>query len=68
MVTAPKPAESSTLMKPPSAVLLIAPANVLHGAVRLHGFASSPTPDTQVRGRLRVSQGGNAEHKTEAQN
>jgi hypothetical protein len=29
--------------------LLIAPANVLHGAVRLHGFASSPTPDTQVR-------------------
>jgi hypothetical protein len=27
----------------------MAPANVLHGAVRLHGFASSPTPDTQVR-------------------
>jgi hypothetical protein len=32
----------------------IAPANVLHGAVRLHGgvplaLASSPTPETQVR-------------------
>ncbi|WP_425114277.1 hypothetical protein [Bradyrhizobium sp.] len=26
-----------------------APANVLHGAVRLHGLTSSPTPDTQVR-------------------
>jgi len=31
------------------AVLLIAPANVLQGAVRLHGLASSPIPDTQVR-------------------
>jgi hypothetical protein len=29
--------------------LEIAPAKVLQGAVRLHGFASSPTPDTQVR-------------------
>jgi hypothetical protein len=29
--------------------LEIAPAKVLHGAVRLHGLASSPTPDTQVR-------------------
>jgi hypothetical protein len=27
----------------------MAPANVLHGAVRLQGLASSPTPDTQVR-------------------
>src|SRR6185295_3149324 len=34
---------------PPTAVLLIAPANVLQGAVRLHGFTSSPTPDTHVR-------------------
>jgi hypothetical protein len=49
IVTAPKPAESIALMMPPFAVLLIAPANVLHGAVRLHGFASSPTPDTHVR-------------------
>ena len=29
--------------------LEIAPAHVLHGAVRLHGLTSSPTPDTQVR-------------------
>jgi hypothetical protein len=27
----------------------MAPAKVLQGAVRLPGFASSPTPDTQVR-------------------
>jgi hypothetical protein len=49
MVTAPKPPGSSTSMNPPTAVWEIAPANVLHGAVRLHGFASLPTPDTQVR-------------------
>src|SRR5262245_48885926 len=28
---------------------MIAPANVLHGAVRLQGLTSSPTPETQVR-------------------
>jgi len=49
MVTAPKPPGSSTLISPLGAVLEIAPANVLHGAVRLHGLASSPTPETQVR-------------------
>jgi hypothetical protein len=49
IVTAPKPAESRASISPPVAVLEIAPANVLHGAVRLHGFASSPTPDTHVR-------------------
>src|SRR5213075_1589659 len=49
MVTVPKPPGSRTSISPPSAVLEIAPANVLHGAVRLHGFASSPTPETQVR-------------------
>jgi hypothetical protein len=27
----------------------MAPANVLQGAVLLHGLASSPTPETQVR-------------------
>jgi hypothetical protein len=27
----------------------MAPAKVLQGAVRLHGLASSPTPETQVR-------------------
>jgi len=31
------------------AVFEIAPAKVLHGAVRLHGLTSSPTPETQVR-------------------
>ncbi|MGY3343498.1 hypothetical protein ACVI1I_002713 [Bradyrhizobium sp. USDA 4459] len=36
-------------MSPPAAVFEIAPAKVLHGAVRLQGFTSSPTPETQVR-------------------
>src|SRR3954452_19320401 len=49
MVTPPKPPGSSTLISPPPAVFEMAPAKVLHGAVRLHGFASSPTPETQVR-------------------
>src|SRR5262252_2367637 len=49
MVTAPKPPGSRTLISPAGAVLEIAPAKVLHGAVRLHGLASSPTPDTHVR-------------------
>jgi hypothetical protein len=45
---APKPPGSSTEISPPAAVFEIAPAKVLHGAVRLHGLASSPTPDTHV--------------------
>src|SRR6478752_1134200 len=49
MVTPPNPPGSSVSISPPLAVLEIAPANVLHGAVRLHGLASSPTPETQVR-------------------
>src|SRR5262249_34784382 len=49
IVTAPKPPGSRTEISPPAAVFEIAPANVLHGAVRLHGFTSSPTPDTHVR-------------------
>ena len=49
MVTPPKPPGSRALISPPVAVLEIAPAKVLQGAVRLHGFASSPTPETQVR-------------------
>src|ERR1700730_14474161 len=49
IVTAPKPPGSRTLISPPDAVLEIAAATVLHGAVRLHGSASLPTPDTQVR-------------------
>jgi hypothetical protein len=49
MVTAPKPPGSRQLISPFTAVLEIAPAKVLQGAVRLHGLASSPTPETQVR-------------------
>src|SRR5712671_2316630 len=49
MVTAPKPPGSRQLILPLVAVLEMAPAKVLHGAVRLHGLASSPTPETQVR-------------------
>src|ERR1041384_6112484 len=49
IVTPPNPPGSRTLISPPPAVLEMAPAKVLHGAVRLHGFASSPTPETQVR-------------------
>src|SRR3954454_6398091 len=49
MVTAPKPPGSRQLISPPAAVLEMAPAKVLHGAVRLQGFTSSPTPDTHVR-------------------
>src|SRR5437763_1244722 len=49
MVTAPNPPGSRQLMMPGLAVFEIAPAKVLQGAVRLHGLASSPTPETQVR-------------------
>src|SRR5262245_50915985 len=49
IVTAPKPPGSRTEISPLGAVLEIAPAKVLQGAVRLQGLASSPTPDTQVR-------------------
>src|SRR5678815_2196624 len=48
-VTAPKPAGSIQSISPLTAVFEIAPAKVLQGAVRLQGFASSPTPDTHVR-------------------
>ncbi len=49
IVTVPNPPGSRVLISPAADVLLIAPANVLQGAVRLHGLTSSPTPDTQVR-------------------
>src|SRR5688572_17430257 len=49
IVTAPKPPGSRQLISPPAAVLEIAPAKVLQGAVRLHGLTSSPTPETHVR-------------------
>src|SRR3984957_20854877 len=47
--TAPKPPGSRHSISPPGEVLEIEPAKVLQGAVRLHGLASSPTPETQVR-------------------
>src|SRR5437764_642264 len=49
IVTPPKPPGSRQFISPPAAVFEIAPAKVLQGAVRLHGLASLPTPDTQVR-------------------
>src|SRR5215472_9391508 len=49
MVTAPNPPGSRQSISPAGAVLEIAPAQVLQGAVRLQGLASSPTPETQVR-------------------
>ena len=49
MVTAPKPPGSRASISPQGAVFEIAPAQVLQGAVRLQGLASSPTPDTHVR-------------------
>src|SRR3982075_3305839 len=49
IVTAPKPPGSRQLISPAAAVLEMAPAKVLQGAVRLHGLASSPTPETHVR-------------------
>src|SRR5205085_10022638 len=47
--TWPKRPGSNVLMEPPAAFLEISPAKVLHGAVRLQGLTSSPTPETQVR-------------------
>ena len=49
MVTAPNPPESKQLISPNVAVFEMAPAKVLHGAVRAQGLASSPTPETHVR-------------------
>src|SRR6266851_2522230 len=49
IVTCPKPPGSRQSISPLVAVFEMAPAKVLQGAVRLHGLASSPTPDTQVR-------------------
>jgi len=49
MVTVPKPPGSSASISPNADVFEMAPAQVLHGAVRLQGLASSPTPDIHVR-------------------
>src|SRR5262245_2482194 len=67
IVTAPKPPGSRQSISPGFAVLEIAPANVLHGAVRLPGLTSSPTPETQVRVaiRPRVVRQGRADGQTD---
>src|SRR5271156_5417465 len=44
---APKPPGSRQSISPPAVVLESAPANVRHGAVRVQGLESFPTPDTQ---------------------
>jgi hypothetical protein len=49
MFTDPNPPESSASISPPMFVRNNAPGKVLQGAVRLQGFTSSPTPETQVR-------------------
>jgi hypothetical protein len=42
----------------------MAPANVLHGAVRLQGLASSPTPETHVRVACACAMAPNAKKKS----
>src|SRR5271155_4253140 len=49
MGSPPKPPASRQSISPDAVVFEMAPAKVLHGAVRLHGLASSPTPEIQVR-------------------
>src|SRR2546425_6344345 len=49
LFTAPTPPGSRASISPSLGGFEMAPAKVLQGAVRLHGLASSPTPDTQVR-------------------
>src|SRR5438067_894042 len=54
-VTAPNPPESNVLISPPDwIVLLRAPANVLHGADRLHGltFAGALSKTIQSGGEI----------------
>src|SRR5687767_6864586 len=49
IVRVPKLPGSITLISPFIAVFANAPAKVRQGAVRLHGSASLPTPETHVR-------------------
>src|ERR1043166_4060109 len=68
IVTAPKPPGSSASISPQGAVFEIAPAQVLQGAVRLQGLASSPTPDTQVRLACACARDAKAHVKTNTAN
>src|SRR5262245_12875417 len=45
----PKLPASIASISPPERVFVSAPAHDLHGAVRRHAFASSPTPEIQER-------------------
>src|ERR1700733_449837 len=49
MVRDPYGPGSTVSISPPTAVLLYAPANVLHGDPRVHVFASFPKSATHVR-------------------
>src|ERR1051325_2654394 len=49
IVTVPNPPGSRTFISPSVKVFDCAVANVLQGAVRVHGLPSSPTPDTHER-------------------
>src|SRR5439155_25928400 len=49
IVSPPYSAGSSASISPLGAVFELAASNVRHGAERVHGFRSSPTPDTHVR-------------------
>src|SRR5215510_11182103 len=61
MVTPPNPPGSRTSISPLAAVFEIAPAKVLQGAVRLHGLASSPTPEIHVRVACACASEGNTQ-------
>src|SRR5581483_5347192 len=68
IVTVPKPPGSIQSISPPAAVLEIAPWKVLQGAVRLHGLASSPTPETQVRVACALASELQSRHRVNAAN
>src|SRR6266852_4300238 len=68
IVTCPNPPGSRQSISPLMAVFEMAPAKVLQGAVRLHGLASSPTPDTQVRLACAWASDVNARVKTKTAN
>jgi hypothetical protein len=48
IVNGPEVSESRHMMVPPGRVFARARANVWHGAAGVHGFASSPSPETKV--------------------
>src|SRR6266446_6620644 len=71
MVTVSKLPGSRQLISPPGVVFAMAAAKVLHGAVRLQGLASLPTPETHVRDSWacvgEAARNGNASLMTESE-